>query len=263
MKVIAVKNNKGGVGKSTIAAHIAVGMSMRGLRVGLIDTDTQGHASFMLNSAESDGLYDVLIRGLPVGEVAVPIEIPGLLDVGNLWLLPGAMRTYKIAHELGDERAFAFVELCDDMAKEFDLDVIVVDTAPTMSQLDGAIMLAVDEFLYVTECERLAFDGVVKAIAQMEQSAKSRRRWMNRESHVLGIIPNKMRAGTSLHRHNIKMLSDHYGALVWTPIRQATVWPEAANFGQLIFQYAPNDGSAADAWAITDRVITEMEARNV
>lgn len=262
MNVIAVKNNKGGVGKSTIAAHIAVGIAARGRRVGLIDTDTQGHASFMLNAEERDGLYDVLIGGRPISEAVVPVEIPDLLEAGHLWLLPGAMRTYKIAHELGDERAFAFVELCDDMAKQFALDVIVVDTAPTMSQLDGAIMLAVDEFLYVTECERLAFDGVVKAIAQMEQSAKSRRRWMNRDSRILGIIPNKMRAGTSLHRHNIKMLSDHYGPLVWPPIRQATVWPEAANFGQLIYQYAPADGTAAEAWAITDRVIAEMEARH-
>ncbi len=178
MITIAVVNRKGGVGKTTTAVHLAVGLATLGVRVGVIDTDSQGHAALMLGMPEENGLFDVLIENKPLADCVrlVPPENYSTADnpsKGALYLLPGAEKTFKIPHELDETKSFAFVELVDNFATLYNLDAIVIDTNPTMSKLNGAVWLATDAYLYVVECERLSFAGLIKAINQLKGFALS------------------------------------------------------------------------------------------
>lgn len=257
-QIVAVTNRKGGVGKSTIATHVAAGLATLGHRVGLVDTDSQGHAGLMLGMDERNGLFNVMIEKRPLEEAV--LEVPAVRystedrpSKGALYLLPSSDRTYQIPHLLNQDEAFLFLDVTEQMIEQFNLDVIIIDTNPTLSMLDGAIFLAADGYLYVTECEMLAFDGVKSAIEQMRRFSSQRKRYLHRESRVIGIVPNKMRPRTRLHRHNIGKLANAYGELVWSPVRLATIWSECTNSHELVFTYAPSGGEASDAWDIVNR----------
>jgi len=263
-KIIAFTNRKGGVGKSTMSVHTAAGLAARGLRVGLIDTDSQGHVALMLGLPEENGLYDAMIDKKPLDQAVrlVPPEVytpADRLSQGSLFVLPSSDRTYRIPYMLNPNEMLLFLEMLDQMAEWLQLDVIIIDTNPTLNLFDGVVYLAVDGFVYVTECERLALDGVVSALNQLQNFANQRKRYLNRPSCVLGVLPNKMRADTRLHRHNISKMSDHFGVdFVWNPVILRTVWAEAVNSRELVYTYAPDGYEAKDAWQIVQRIQTAL-----
>lgn len=247
MKIITVTNRKGGVGKTTTSTHLAAGLALLGLRVGLVDTDSQGHAGLMLNIPPANGLYDALIQKKDIAECAVYVpkahySTDDNLAPGDLWLLPSSDQTYLIAHQLREEEGFAFFETMEAFTAAFALDIIIVDTNPSMSKLDGAIWLATDAFLYVTELNRLSIDGVEKALEQLQRFAATRQRYLNRATHILGIIPNKARKLPRLHRRNKKAMEDNFGDYLWEPIPDSIIWQESTNdydHPETLFTYAP------------------------
>jgi chromosome partitioning protein len=265
MKIVAVTNRKGGVGKSTIATHISAGLATMGYNVGLVDTDSQGHCSLMMGMPEENGLFNLLIEKRPMQQAVrlIPPEHYSTADhpsTGNLYLIPSSDRTYQIPHMLKPDESFLFLQTMEQFAESYSLDVIIIDTNPTMSLFDGAIYLAADGYIYVTECERLSFDGIQKAIEQMERFGTQRRQYLGRESRILGIIPNKLRADTRNHRHNISKLAEVFPGLVWTPLILRTVWTEATNAEELVYTYAPTGQEADDAWRIVEKLAKALQA---
>lgn len=254
--VISVTNRKGGVGKSTMATHIAAGLATNGLRVALVDTDSQGHSSLLLGMPEENGLFEVLVNKKPLADAVQVVKAeryapPEHPSTGELLLLPSSALTYRIPYMLNADDTFVFVDMLDELTKLAALDVILVDTAPTMGLFDGSIYMATDMYLYVTECERLAFDGIAKAVTQMRRISEQRKRHMGRASVIAGIIPNKLRANTINHRRNIKKLAEAFPALVWSPVVLATIWAEATNVGELVYTYAPTGMEADEARRLT------------
>jgi chromosome partitioning protein len=271
VKVITVTNRKGGVGKSTMSTHIAAGLATRGYRVGLIDTDSQGHAGLMLNMPEENGLYNVLLGKATLEDSVreVPAHHYSLPDTptkGALFLIPSSSQTYKIPFELigldeeedknGD--VFAVMRMVDSFAELCQLDAIIIDTNPTLSLFDSYIYMASDAFIYVTECERLSFDGIRKAVGQITRLARNRKQFLKRDTEIIGIVPNKVR-DTILHNENVQKLQQAYGDLVWEGIKHRIVWAEATNFNTPIFVYAPSSQATLQAWDMVNRIERALE----
>lgn len=257
-KVIAVTNRKGGVGKSTISAHLSAGLAALGNNVGLIDADAQGHSSKFFGMPRRDGLYDALIEQTPLSEVvySIPADRYSTEDhpsTGNLYLLPGHTRTAKAARSLEPQDTFLFAEIVDDFATAGRLDYVIIDTQPSISNLDTSIYLAVDGFLYVTDPEALAIDGVQTAIKQLNRWSDTREKHTGRGISIVGIQPNRMHTRTSLHRQNLQDLAAHYDGLVWPPLMNRTVWGRAVQMEQTVFTYAPSSPAALEAWAMIKR----------
>jgi chromosome partitioning protein len=268
MRIIAVTNRKGGVGKSTMATHIAAGLAAMGCNVALVDTDSQGHAGLMLAMPDENGLYAALIEKQPLQDVVRLVapesySTPDLPSRGHLYLLPSSDRTYKVPFELRQEESFLFLEKLEEMGQLFALDAIIIDTNPTLSLFDGAVYLAADDYIYVTECERLSLDGVQSAVEQMQTFSRQRRKYLNRESRVMGIIPNKFRANTLIHRENISAIAQHFNTedrkIVWPPVTLRTAWVEAANLQELVYTYAPTGQETRDAWDVVRRTAEAIE----
>lgn len=265
VKIIAVTNRKGGQGKSTMSTHIAAGMATLGYRVGIVDTDSQGHAGVMLGMPEENGLFNALIEKRALADVIreVPTERYSTSDhpsTGNLYLLPSGDKTYKIPRELSEEEGFLFLERMEEFADEYALDTIIIDTNPTMTLFDGSIYTATDGYIFVTECEKLAFDGIEKSLDQMKKAGAVRAKYLKRETKILGIIPNKLRAGTFIHRKNVADLGNAFPGLVWSPVTLRTIWTEASNVPELVYTYAPSGQEAADAWAVTNKTVEALRS---
>ncbi len=258
MKIVAVTNRKGGVGKSTMTTHIAAGLAQLGLNVAIVDTDSQGHAGQMFGLPDENGLYAALIEKKHLSDVLhlVPSERyvqEGRAGKGKLYVLPSSDRTYRIPYELRQEDTFLFLETLEAMGDWLALDVVLVDTNPTLSLFDGAVWLASDAYLYITECERLSIDGIQSAIGQLQKASQQRAKYLQRSSRILGIIPNKMRPNTMVHRMNIAAIAEAYPGMVWSPVTLRTAWVEAANMQEMMYRYAPDGQEARDAWAIVHK----------
>lgn len=255
MKVITLLNEKGGVGKTTLATHIAAGLAVRGLRVALVDADPQGHATVMSGLAKEPGLYDLLVRDMPFKDVLrfIPAEqyqIPGQPMTGRLFVIPSNIETRNIANSISD--AFAV----HDRFHELDnaIDYVVFDTSPTPSLLHGSIYLATDAIIYPTKCEYLSFDGLVESIKHRQAAQAHRDKWNLGDIQVLGIIPTMYRHQTVEHSENLKELKKQFGDLVWPPVMQRTIWTEAATMRQPVFALAPDTKAASEALAMVDRI---------
>ncbi|MAS37350.1 MAG: hypothetical protein CL610_25335 [Anaerolineaceae bacterium] len=256
MKVITLLNEKGGVGKTTLATHIAAGLAIRGQRVVLIDSDPQGHATVVCGLPKEPGIYNLLVRDAPFNDTMrlVPPEqyqMPNEPLTGQLFVVPSNIESRNIANSISD--AFAVSDRLEEL-KEF-IDYVVIDTSPTPSLLHGSIYLATDYIIYPTKCEYLSFDGLVESIKHREAAQLNRDKWNLGPIEVMGIVPTMYRNQTIEHSENLKELRQQFGKLVWPPIHQRTIWAEAVTMRQPVFAIAPQTKAAAEALALVDRVL--------
>ncbi len=261
MKVIALTNEKGGVGKTTIALHLAAGLAIRGYRVVIVDSDPQGHATISLGLKKEPGLYDLLVRSSPFKDVLrVPsperYQVPEQPPKGQLYAVPSNVETRSIPMQISD--AFAV----EDRFRELDgaVDVVVFDTSPTPSLLHGSIYLATDAIIYPTKCEFLSFDGLVESLTHREMIQPTRKRWGLENIEIMGIVPTMYRSATLVHQENLNKLRARFGKLVWPEIAMRTTWAEASSVGQLVYRFAPDSSAAREAWGIVDRVEMSLTA---
>ncbi len=259
MKVITFLNEKGGVGKTTLATHMAAGLAARGHRVVLVDADPQGHATVMCGLTKEPGLYDLLVREVPFKDALrfVPPEqyqVPGEPASGRLYVIPSNIETRSIANSISD--AFAVNDRFYELRET--IDFVIFDTSPTPSLLHGSIYLATDAIIYPTKCEYLAFDGLVESIKHRLAAQAHRDKWNLGDIQVLGIIPTMYRHQTVEHTENLKELRKQFGELVWPPVAQRTIWAEAATMRQPVFALAPESKAAHEALSMVDRVRKAM-----
>jgi chromosome partitioning protein len=259
MKTITLINEKGGVGKTTLAIHIAAGLTIRGYRVVLADADAQGHATVSMGLSKDPGMYDLLVRGAPFRDVLRPVAKdlfapPDQPSKGQLYVVPSNVETRSIPIQISD--AFAVVDRFRELEEL--VDVVVFDTAPTPSLLHGSIYLATDSIIYPTKCEYLSFDGLVESFTHRDMMQQTRARWGLKDIKVMGIVPTMFRASTLVHQENLTKLKTRYNDLVWPEILMRTIWAEASTVGQTVFRFAPGSGAARDMWQVVDRVEMEM-----
>lgn len=257
MQVITLINEKGGVGKTTLAINIACGLAARGSRVVVIDGDPQAHATIRLGVRKSPALYDLLVRD---GEWTQAVRvvsperfgIPGQsLPAGKLWVVPSNVETRNIASSISDADSLA---LRLDELKDM-VDFVIIDTSPTPSLLHGAFYTATDKIIYPTKLSFTSFDGLVESIhRRMAADEARRKRWGLPPIHVAGIVPVEYRASTSEQQRNLDELKKQFGDLVWQPIPQRTIWTESESVALPVYALDPDGDAARDHWTLVDRL---------
>lgn len=255
MKVITLLNEKGGVGKTTLATHIAVGLALRGNRVLLVDADPQANATTALGIQKSPVFHDLIVRHSAWRDAMFPIAWNVIsdepVDDGRLILVPGNDESRVVPMEISSDTLIRqrFRELGNAV------DYIIVDTSPTPSLLHSSIMLASDYVLAPTDCEAFsALDGLVQTIAHTgsihEQAAQQ-----NVEIATLaGIIPNKYRSTTLTHTEILSHLKNEYGRMVWPPVPLAVVFAQAQLERKFLYQFAPESKITWLLWQMVDKI---------
>ncbi|MGB1289056.1 MAG: ParA family protein [Aggregatilineales bacterium] len=268
MKVLTFLNEKGGVGKTTLASTVAAGLAIIGYRVLMLDADPQGHLTIAFGVKKQHSLYDLLVRDADFSDSGIVHAIsPDVYAMpkgkskhgnqGRLFLVPGNKETRLISQALDSSPLTAYQRM-RDLAESNSIDVVVIDTSPTPSPLHAQLFMATDFILHPTEVSYLSFDGLVESYKNTQRFSERKKQYGIGEIKLGGIIPTRFRARLLEHQEQYKALKKGFGAMVWNPLPMSVVWEESMARHRTIFRYAYDHPAAGDAWKIIRRVKEEI-----
>lgn len=230
-KIIAIANQKGGVGKTTTAVNLSAALAAEDKKVLLVDADPQANATSGAGIQRVSGrksLYNALISGDPVRDLVLPTEIP------TLWVLPSDKNLAGAEIELVDtvDRNHALKKLLADIKDYF--HYIIIDCPPSLGILTVNGLTAADSLLVPIQCEYYALEGVTELFDTLARL----RRELNPTLTIEGLLLTMYDERTNLSAAVAKDLRDFYGSQVLeTVIPRNVRLAEAPSFGKPIMLY--------------------------
>lgn len=229
--VVAIANQKGGVGKTTSAINLGAALGLQGERVLLVDLDPQANASTGLGVAVSKvekSMYDVVVGGMELLDVVVPTSVTGLsiapssidLAGAELELVSMLSREMRLSEGLRSARGH--------------FDVVLVDCPPSLGLLTVNALAAADEVLVPVQCEYYALEG----LGQLMQNIDLVRNSLNRSLHIGGVLLTMYDGRTKLSGDVATQIRNYFGETAYqTVVPRSVRLSEAPSYGEPIELY--------------------------
>ncbi len=243
MRILAVVNMKGGVGKTTTAVHIAAGFAARGRRVLLLDADPQGNAAHVFDVQAQWTIRELMLGEVSLAEATVTNVRPGL-D-----LIPAGPTAFALDAQLAGAVQRETI-LARRLTGLVGYDLVVADTSPSMGLLAYNVLLFANELVVPVGMDSLA---VVGARQTLDGVAEIRRLWPDRVLHTSAIVPTALNPLTHACRATLAALDEDEDMRphVFRPgIRQCLDLTYATAAHQTIWEYAPKSRAAVDYAAL-------------
>jgi chromosome partitioning protein len=243
MKIVAIANQKGGVGKTTTAVNLGVALAEKKLRVLLIDLDPQANATSALGMHEVEGesIYESLLGGASIANKILPTRIDQLFIIPADLDLAGA--EVEIARM--PDHLTRLARTLSTFRSDETFNLVLLDCPPSLGILMTNALAAADEILTPIQCEYFALEGLVKIVRVVEQVRDS---GANDQVEIGGIVMTMFDSRTNLSEQVVNEVRQHFGERVYRTVIPRTVrLSEAPGFGKSILEYDPS-GVGASAY---------------
>ncbi|ENN90407.1 ParA family protein [Bartonella bovis] len=258
-RIIAIANQKGGVGKTTTAINLATALAAIGENILIMDIDPQGNASTGLGIDRNNrplSSYDVLISGISVVDAALKTVVP------NLHIVPSTLDLLGVEMEIAssqDRIQRLRKALCDDQIVAQKFSYILIDCPPSLNLLTLNAMGAADSVLVPMQCEFLALEG----LSQLLETVKQVRYTLNPSLEIQGIVLTMYDGRNNLSNQVVEDVRSFMGEKVYrTVIPRNVRVSEAPSFGKPALLYDLKcAGSQAYLRLATEIIQREKQAK--
>lgn len=227
--VIAITNQKGGVGKTTTAVNLAAQLARPDRRVVLVDLDPQGNASSSLDIQKESlekTLYDVLVLGANVAEIVMPTSVK------DLYVLPTNNQLAQAEVDLVsmERREFRL----RDVLQHVDAEVVIIDCPPALGLLTVNALSAATDVLIPVQAEYFALEG----LGQLLNTFQLVKQGLNPSVEILGVVLTMYDKRMTLSEQVRAELTQHFGGKLFKTVVPRNVrLAEAPSFGRTIFEH--------------------------
>lgn len=250
--VLAVVNQKGGVGKSTTAVNLAATLAAENRKVLLVDLDPQGNATSgygLDKNQREECIYDALLNEVPIAQLIEPVTVEGVFVVPSTIQLAGA----EIELVSAFSRETKLKQVLGPILPDFDF--VIIDCPPSLGLLTINALTAADGVLIPVQCEYYALEGLTKLL----ESVRLVKTHLNPPLEVFGVVMTMYDSRTRLSQQVVEEVRDFFGERVFaTLIPRSVRLSEAPSFGQPVTLFDPNGRGATAYQQLAKEVIARV-----
>ena len=254
-KIIAIANQKGGVGKTTTTVNLAASLGVLEKKVLLIDADPQANATSGLGidvDSIEKGTYQLLEHTMSVDEVIIPTDSP------NVDLVPAHIDLVAIEIELVDKdnREYMMKEALKNLGDKYDF--VLIDCAPSLGLLTLNALTAADSVMIPIQCEYFALEGLGKLLNTVKSVQKIHNNDLDIEGMLLTMYDSRLRLSNQV----VEEVKKHFADMVFDTIIQRNVrLSEAPSYGESIIKYDASSKGASNYLNLANEILKKNKEK--
>lgn len=246
VRKMAVAISKGGTGKTTTAVNLSHGLALRGLRVLVVDTDTQGQVSKSLGVDPEYGLTELLLNEQPIEKILFAAR-------ENLKIISCNQSLIEVKRNITDKKAFRslFAKSLESIEKQF--DYIILDTGPGYDEMAIAVLNYAKEIIIPIQPQPLHLFGIMDFLELINMM-----QGINPSLQISYVLPTIVKLGLKAEAESLDLMRNKFQNLICDPIKENVKLHEAPAHGKSIFEYDSSSTGAQDYKTFIDRVVSHV-----